>query len=319
MCVTNRGRAPTQGLTIRDYVEIRTSARGEEQVYATADIDVGDKPVLEPGEQHCYAYDIPFAKPVGTQKFYYRNRAHVTITNYPSHAGTPFGPEPTAQFQSPASPTVNVVRDDEAWLDDALICPPGFRCETAQQFPVPFSDGGSLHYSVDVSNDSASCGNLYALRNDARLTEHDSYTVRKDYAEASIYTGDCPPVVQGCTQTQGYWKNHPEDWSGSSLSLGKMEYTQEQLLSILDAPVEGNGLISLAHQLIAARLNSEVNGASVPMSVATAISAADGLIDGQIVPPVGNGFLAPSDTSDLTAILDAYNNGQAVEGPPHCD
>ena len=40
-----------------------------------------------------------------------------------------------------------------------------------------------------------------------------------------------------------------------------MQYTQEQLLAILNFPVAGNGLTSLANQLIAATLN-QANGAA---------------------------------------------------------
>jgi len=82
--------------------------------------------------------------------------------------------------------------------------------------------------------------------------------------------------------------------------------------------VQGNGLVSLAHQLIAAKLN-RATGASVPASVATAITNADAMIGGLVVPPVGSGFLSTSSTSSLTTTLDTYNNGDTPGGPPHCD
>ena len=122
----------------------------------------------------------------------------------------------------------------------------------------------------------------------------------------------------GCTYTQGYWKNHPEAWPITTLDLGTVSYTKTELLSIFDQPVVGNGLVSLAHQLIAAKLNA-ANGAFVPTGVATAIADADTLIDGLVVPPVGTGYLAPSATSALTTILDTYNKGEYPDGPPHCD
>src|SRR5688572_23676843 len=61
--------------------------------------------------------------------------------------------------------------------------------------------------------------------------------------------------ASGCTLTQGYWKNHPEAWPVASLELGSVTYSKAQLLSIFRTPVSGNGLVSLAHQLIAAKLN----------------------------------------------------------------
>jgi len=132
------------------------------------------------------------------------------------------------------------------------------------------------------------------------------------------------PCVSGCTLTQGFWKNHggrgpqPNAWPVSSLTLGTHAYTQNELLDILEQPVAGNGLVSLAHQLIAAKLNI-ANGASAPSAILTAIASADALIDGLIIPPVGAGFLDPSLTGALTETLDQYNNGLFPGGPPHCE
>ena len=85
-------------------------------------------------------------------------------------------------------------------------------------------------------------------------------------------------------------------------------------MSILNAPVSGNGLISLAHQLIGAKLNL-ANGAN-PTSIASTVAAADALIGGLVIPPVGAGYLAPSATSAYTQSLDDFNNG--LSGPGHC-
>lgn len=121
-------------------------------------------------------------------------------------------------------------------------------------------------------------------------------------------------VGRGCTVTLGFWKNHASAWPVTTLTLGSVSYTKAQLLAIFGTPVRGNGLISLAHQLIAAKLNVAA-GASPPGG--NAIANADALIGGLVVPSVGSGFLSPSSTSTLTSALDAYNNGNA--GPPHCD
>ena len=128
----------------------------------------------------------------------------------------------------------------------------------------------------------------------------------------------CPSPPIGCTFTQGYWKNHANAWPVQSLTLGTVTYTKTQLISILQTPVKGNGLISLSYQLIAAKLN-QASGASVPPDVASAIAAADALIGGLVVPPVGSGSLSPASTSSLTTTLDNYNNGLAAGGPSHCD
>jgi hypothetical protein len=136
------------------------------------------------------------------------------------------------------------------------------------------------------------------------------------YHAANIRVG-CLVAPPGCTRTQGYWKNHEEDWSGP-ITLGTRSYTEAQLLSIFRQPVRGNGLISLAHQLIAAKINI-ASGASVPLNVQNAINAADALIGNLVVGGNNGGYLSPAVTSMLTEILDQYNNGDSPGGPPHCD
>jgi hypothetical protein len=118
----------------------------------------------------------------------------------------------------------------------------------------------------------------------------------------------------GCTLTQGYWKNHPDAWPVSSLELGSVSYTKDQALAILGQSVSGNGLVALAHQLIAAKLNV-ASGAT--NAVATTISAADALIGSLVAPPIGNGSLPTAQTSALTDALDSYNSG--MTDPGHCD
>ena len=98
------------------------------------------------------------------------------------------------------------------------------------------------------------------------------------------------------------------------LQLGNVTYNQRQLLSILQHPPSGNGLVSLAWQLIAAKLNI-ANGAD-PSCIATTIAAADDLIGNLVVPPVGNGFLAPRDVLALNRALEVYDLG--VLCAPRC-
>jgi hypothetical protein len=138
-------------------------------------------------------------------------------------------------------------------------------------------------------------------------------------AQASVTNSQ---VDLGCTLTQGYWETHPEDWPADTLTLGNVPYSKTDLCAILKKPVGGsggaNGLISLAHQLIAAKLNVE-NGAAVPPDVAAAIDDADALIGDLVVPPIGEGYLDPSATDALISALDEYNNGNTPGGPPHCE
>jgi hypothetical protein len=166
-------------------------------------------------------------------------------------------------------------------------------------------------------------------------------TISQDFRSALYPFGDADPEIDavagrpaqeeppgpGCTYTQGYWKNHVVNkkgqnlWPVTSLSLGNpgTAYSQAQLVKIFKKSPSGNGLIQLAHQLIAAKLNVAENGGA-PASVLADISAADNLIGALVVPPIGANppnYLAPSKTSALTHALDLYNMGE--RGVPHCD
>jgi N-acetylneuraminic acid mutarotase len=122
----------------------------------------------------------------------------------------------------------------------------------------------------------------------------------------------------GCVFGQGYWKNHPDQWPVTELQLGNVTYDQQQLLDILHEPVRGNGLLILAHQEIAAKLNI-ANGAD-GSCIQQTLADADALIGDLVVPPVGDGYLAPRDASPLADTLDQYNEGflcaPSCEGTP---
>ncbi|PJJ54966.1 hypothetical protein [Hymenobacter chitinivorans] len=129
-----------------------------------------------------------------------------------------------------------------------------------------------------------------------------------------------------CTFTQDYWRTHGpipvgnnrNEWPLTSLTLGTTTYTDLQALSILNTPAEGSALLTLAHQLIAAKLN-EAKGAD-----ATSISQYIGSADAQL----GSRSLLPGTTTDqptssylgavstLTQPLLNYNEG--ATGPGHC-
>ena len=119
----------------------------------------------------------------------------------------------------------------------------------------------------------------------------------------------------GCVFGFGFWKNHPQAWPVTELQLGNVTYTKDQLLSIMHEPVHGNGLVSLAHHLITAKLNV-ANGAD-PSCIQQTIADADALIGDLIVPPVGDGFLAPGDVNALKDTLEDYDEGHLCA--PSCD
>lgn len=108
-----------------------------------------------------------------------------------------------------------------------------------------------------------------------------------------------------CVLGHGYWKSHPNQWPVTQLQLGNVTYNQKELLSILTQPVHGNGLVSLAFQEIAAKLNI-ANGADASC-IQQILAAADALIGDLVVPPVGDGFRRPT---VYERALGQYNDGQ---------
>jgi hypothetical protein len=169
------------------------------------------------------------------------------------------------------------------------------------------------------------CGTDYVFRAFA----HANSTLNRSDFTANLTCSTLPcGCPENCTLTQGYWKTHnnlvcdvdPTSplcviWPVTTLTLGTVSYTVAQLVSILNTPASGNGLIALAHQLIAAKLNiaKGANGTAA----AQCIADADALIGGLVIPPVGSGSLAASATSALTTCLASYNEG--LTGPGHCD
>jgi hypothetical protein len=143
--------------------------------------------------------------------------------------------------------------------------------------------------------------------------------------EGSTFALSCPVQNNGCTLTQGGYKNNFNS-KVTALTIGGTFYTAAQVNSILQLnAIQGNALLSLAHQLITAKLNVAY-GASTPAAVAAAIVQADTIIAAATttatpvnkIPPVGTATLASGATiSSVQTILDNYNNG--ITGPGHCN
>lgn len=112
-----------------------------------------------------------------------------------------------------------------------------------------------------------------------------------------------PPVDEGCTLTQGYWKNHDE-WP-----LPNTVVCDQTWLEILHTPPKGDAWYILAHQWIAASLNVG-SGATPP--------ADDALIQAEVL--LSDCVIDDGERGAALALaeqLDAYNNGEL--GPGHCD
>jgi len=223
--------------------------------------------------------------------------------------------------------------DDNAWpsSDSLAMCKASFsgnangssynlgagQCSTVNIGDNLFDNPGA---SSNCASIPLECGTTYSFRSFAHAN---SKLFRSDFTGNLLCATAACPTEGGCTFTQGYWKTHGpiptgnnvNEWPVTGLTLGSVAYTDLELQSIFDKPAAGNGLISLAHQLIAAKLNL-ANGAD-GTSVAGAIAAADALIGSLVVPPVGAGSLPNSATSALNATLASFNEGTI--GPGHCE
>jgi hypothetical protein len=164
------------------------------------------------------------------------------------------------------------------------------------------------------------CGTTYVFRAFAHASSslmRSDFTPNRNCSTLSCNGGG------GCTYTQGYWKTHgpvptgnnSNQWPVTNLMLGTVTYTDMQLQSIFDTPASGNGLVALAHQLIAAKIN--IANGSDGSAIAASIAAADALIGGLVIPPVGAGSLPSASTSALITALTDYNEG--ATGPGHCN
>lgn len=123
--------------------------------------------------------------------------------------------------------------------------------------------------------------------------------------------------LDGCTFTQGYWKNH-YDGAGSPGSNRDRPWPIDEdtelcgrsWLATFDVAPQGDAFFILAHQYLAASLNVAA-GASAPADVSSALDEAEALLADCVV---ADGERARA--LELAALLDDFNNG--VIGPGHC-
>ena len=132
-------------------------------------------------------------------------------------------------------------------------------------------------------------------------------TATPDRSQSGISAADFVCTVTVAARTPGYWKNHPEAWGATSLTIGGVTLTQAELMTIFDTPVRGDMTIILAKHLIAAKLNL-IAGAAAG-SINTTIADADTFLGAN---PVGSKPKGADKQAGeaLKDTLDAYNNGQ---------
>ncbi|MGQ0641041.1 MAG: hypothetical protein ACT4P6_09780 [Gemmatimonadaceae bacterium] len=149
-----------------------------------------------------------------------------------------------------------------------------------------------------------------------------SARISHDFGAVFTFTNTfTPPPSLGCTRTQGYWKNHEEDWDAVAdgkpfLTTSTFYNSGTSYITIMKTPPKGgNAYLQLAHQFIAASLN--VNGGSSGVAgVDAALAGAAAYFAGA---PAGIPNPTGATRTQLQAwatTLDNFNNG--VTGPGHC-
>jgi uncharacterized protein (TIGR03382 family) len=125
-------------------------------------------------------------------------------------------------------------------------------------------------------------------------------------------------------RTPGYWKNHPESWPVTSLTIGGQVYSQACLLDVMSLPTRGDVRIRLIAHLIAAKLNllpNSIEGiGSTDPSIQPTVDAADQfLIDTGTTIDCATLTLTGELTDEmreasnsLKDALDAYNNNLEI-------
>ena len=124
-----------------------------------------------------------------------------------------------------------------------------------------------------------------------------------------IFTGTWGDL--NCTHSQGYWKQHPEDWPVDGLIIGEVNYLKEEALMVLDTPPRGDATYILAHQLMAANLNM-LNGADPSFVEQTILDADEWLVAN----PLGSKPKNPERNIGiaLAEVLEMYNTGEIGPG-----
>lgn len=208
-----------------------------------------------------------------------------------------------------------------------LVAP--FQCSSAVQIGNLNDDECGVSFTNDVE---LACGTCYIFRSFAHNVPQG---LRKsDWGNfARCNTADCPPQGETCNRTQGYWDTHDGNgpqanaWPNLSctcgsgyMCMGGVCYTAAELDANLGLSGQGNGVVILSHQLIAAELNIQGGrGADCyTAAVAAARAAGHALLVGRNIntssclggPQGGNcGGTIRAQMIAAGATLEAFNSG----------
>ena len=117
-----------------------------------------------------------------------------------------------------------------------------------------------------------------------------------------------PPTQQPGTGTPGYWKNHPEAWPVSSITVGGVTYTKAQAIAWLEK-VGKDKTTTMFSALVPAMLNVLIGNDGSCVSAAIPAGNAWMATYGPVGSNVAASSYAWSIGQSTQQTLDAYNNG----------
>jgi len=170
-----------------------------------------------------------------------------------------------------------------------------------------------VSYSCD--DQELECGTEYVFRAFAHANNQSN---KSAFCPTHVCSTDsCPEPPEGGTcarvHSDGYWKTHQSEWNVTSLTIGAVSYSAADVLAILNRPSQGNnGIVFLAHEVIAAELNI-ANGCKAADDCTTAsLASANAKIGAQnpLTATTAKGFKDPEE-----ARLHDFNTGNDPQCP----
>jgi hypothetical protein len=169
--------------------------------------------------------------------------------------------------------------------------------------PSPTDEGMNLNDLIDSDGDDDGTGNSVTT-----ITIEYAQDVFKDFGFYQT------AKQQPGTGTPGYWKNHPDAWPVSSITVGGVTYTKAQAIEWL-GKVSKDKTTTMFSSLVSAMLNVKIGNDD--SCIATTIEAANAWMETN--GPVGSDVRAYTAAwalgEPLHKLMDSYNNGR--ECAPH--
>jgi CubicO group peptidase (beta-lactamase class C family) len=124
---------------------------------------------------------------------------------------------------------------------------------------------------------------------------------------------DCNYSFNPCEQNLDYWKNNPDNWALNSMpmKLGtKHYYSKNQILDLLNRPVNSDASLVLAKALITAKFNI-AQGSEISPIIQTVNAAMNLISDHRLPYDNAVAFFSPTGIQmlALAATLNSYNSG----------